>query len=197
MNYKGYYKKSILNTLMACIAWSGLSTYVIISKGQLGENSIPIFETILFLAGILSSRYVARNRVNYAHILTLDVIVDFVCLSAVFTLTLINGVSVESAIALYILIILTGGVTGIISEEAKRDVEDRKLKSQAGKRFLKICRGRHRDFRLYGLAIGSMLSLLLLSYFKMDLKLYALILIGVNLMQIVYDSYLIKRYLYR
>ena len=56
MNYKGYYKKSILNTLMACIAWSGLSTYVIISKGQLGESSIPIFETILFLAGIISSR---------------------------------------------------------------------------------------------------------------------------------------------
>ena len=56
MDYIGYYRKTIMNTLIASIVWAGLSTYVIISKGQIGENNIPIFETIMFLIGIATSR---------------------------------------------------------------------------------------------------------------------------------------------
>lgn len=196
MNYIGYYRKTIMNTLIASIVWAGLSTYVIISKGQIGENNIPIFETIMFLIGIATSRYVANNKINYTLACTLDVIVDFIMLSAVLLSTLYYGISAESAICLYILIILVSNVTGIMTRESARDLEDRALKTEVGKKFLKIARGWHRDFSLYGLTIGSALSLFLLTYLHMDLKTYAILLISLNIFQVFYDAYLIKKYLY-
>lgn len=197
MDYIGYYRKTILNTLIGCMVWSGLSTYVIISKGQLGENNIPIFESIIFLISIATSRYIAKNRINYATACILDISLDFVCLVTIFVITILNGVGPESAIGLYVLIIITNGITGILTQEAERDLEDRTMKSESAKRFLKLGRGWHRDYRLYGLAIGSSISLILLTYFHMDLKIYALLLLGLNILQVVYDGYLVKRYLYR
>lgn len=196
MDYKSYYKNSVVNTLIQCIVWSGLSTYIIISKSQIGVNSIPIFECSLFLVSLITSRYITRNKVKFNIAVTIDVLVDFTCLSMVVFLTIIYGISPEASIGIYVLIILVTGVTGIISSEAERDIQDKKLKSEASKRFLKMFRGKHRDFRLYGLTIGGIISLMLLTYANMDLKTYALILLCANIVQTVYDAYLIKKYLF-
>lgn len=195
MDYQGYYKRSVMNTLIGCIVWSGLSTYVIISKGQIGESSIPIFESIIFLASIATSKYIAKNKINYAKALSLDIAIEFVCLVVILFITIVKGVAIESAIALYILIILTSGVTNIVTSESQRDIEDKRMKSDTSKKFLKICRARHRDYRLYGLTTGAILSLLLLTYFQIELKYYAILLLSLNIMQVVYDSYLVKKYL--
>ena len=195
MDYQGYYKRSVINTLIGCIVWSGLSTYVIISKGQIGESSIPIFESIIFIASIATSRYIAKNRINYAKALILDITIEFTCLVAILFITIFKGVSIESAVALYILIILTSGVSSIIVGESQRDIEDKVMKSDTSKKFLKICRARHRDYRLYGLTTGAILSLLLLTYFQIELKYYAILLLSLNIMQTVYDTWLVNKYL--
>ncbi len=196
MDYKEYYKKSILNTLIGHIVWSALSTYVIISKGYIGESNIPIFETILFMLGIITSKYITSNKVSYRVAVVIDVVVDLICLVSIFMLMVFNGVGMESAIALYVLIILTGGVTSILIQESQRDTEDKLIKSESGKRFLKLIRGKHRDFRMYGMAVGGVVALLLLTYLHIDLKIYGLLLLSLNILQVAYDSYLIKRYLF-
>ena len=195
MNYKEYYKKRVINTLIGCIVWSGLSTYVIISKSQIGVTNIPIFECALFLISIVTSRYIARNKLNYAVATSIDIGVEFIGLLAVLILTVVYGVGGESAVALYMLIIATSGVTSILLNESERDVEDKILRSEASKKFLKKVRGMHRDYRLYGLTIGGVFSLLLLTYANMDLKTYAILLLSLNMMQSVYDSYLVRKYL--
>ena len=196
INYQGFYRKSIFSTFIISFVWAGLSTYIILTKSQLGEIYIPIFESILFITGLVTSRYLTFNKVRYNLICALDVIIEISFLILLFLITLFNGISVESAISFYIFIIVSNGIISLIHTESKRDIEDATLKTSTAKHFLKIVRGKHRDMNLIGLTCGSSISLILLTYLQIELKIYALILIAMNILGGFYFGYLVKKYLF-
>lgn len=196
MNYKGFYRRSVFNTLVNSLVWAGLSTYVIISKSYLGSSYIPIFESVLFISGLLASRYISYNKLSFKYVSLVDILLELICLIAIFTITFIYNVGIESAVSLYVFIIISNGVLMIFINESRRDLEDSELKTKQSKKFLKTCRGRHRDMSMVGLSIGSVLSMILLSYFNIDLKAYALLLIFLSFISALYQGYLIKKYLF-
>lgn len=196
MNYKGFYRRSVFNTLINSLVWAGLSTYVIISKSYLGTSYIPVFESVLFISGLLASRYISYNKLSFKYVSLVDILLELICLIAIFTITFIYNVGIESAVSLYVFIIISNGVLMIFINESRRDLEDSELKTKQSKKFLKTCRGRHRDMSMVGLSIGSVLSMILLSYFNIDLKAYALLLIFLSFISALYQGYLIKKYLF-
>lgn len=196
MNYKGFYRRSVFNTLINSLVWAGVSTYVIISKSYLGTSYIPVFESVLFISGLLASRYISYNKLSFKYVSLVDILLELICLIAIFTITFIYNVGIESAVSLYVFIIISNGVLMIFINESRRDLEDSELKTKQSKKFLKTCRGRHRDMSMVGLSIGSVLSMILLSYFNIDLKAYALLLIFLSFISALYQGYLIKKYLF-
>lgn len=106
MLYLKYLKKSLLSTFIGHIVWVSLSTYVVINKSTIGIDNIPIFEVILFLTGLASSRIATMNIFSFKTAMYLLVFMETLFLLMLLTAIYYNGVSVISGIVLYLLIIL-------------------------------------------------------------------------------------------
>ena len=65
MNYLKYIKKSLISIFIGHIVWVSLSTYMVINKGTIGIDNIPVFEVVLFIAGLMSSRIATMNIFSF------------------------------------------------------------------------------------------------------------------------------------
>lgn len=195
MLYLKYLKKSLLSTFIGHIVWVSLSTYVVINKSTIGIDNIPIFEVILFLTGLASSRIATMNIFSFKTAMYLLVFMETLFLLMLLTAIYYNGVSVISGIVLYLLIISVNGFLGPIESESRRVLEDKKLKKDSEKNYLRIIRGYERNWRMIGASIGSILSLIFLSYLEIRLEVFTLTMLSLNILQNMYDLKLINKYL--
>lgn len=195
MLYLKYLKKSLLSTFIGHIVWVSLSTYVVINKSTIGIDNIPIFEVILFLTGLASSRIATMNIFSFKTAMYLLVFMETLFLLMLLTAIYYNGVSVISGIVLYLLIISVNGFLGPIESESRRVLEDKKLKKDSEKNYLRIIRGYERNWRMIGASIGSIISLIFLSYLEIRLEVFTLAMLSLNILQNMYDLKLINKYL--
>lgn len=193
--YLAYIKKSLLSTFVGHIVWVSLSTYMVINKGVIGIDNIPIFEVILFLAGLASSRIATMNIFSFKTAIYSMVFLETIFLMALFIAIHYNGISVSSGIILYLLIIAVNGFVGPIEGEAKRVLEDKKLKKDSEKNYLRLIRGYERNWKMIGASIGSIISLIFLTYLQVSLDVFALVMLSLNIIQNMYDLNLINKYL--
>lgn len=195
MSYLRYLKKSLLSTFVGHIVWVSLSTYMIMNKSSIGMDNIPIFEVILFIAGLASSRVATMNIFSFKTAMYLLVNLETLFLTILFVAIYYNGVSITSGIILYLLIIIVNGFIGPIENEARRVLEDKKLKKDSEKNYLRIIRGYERNWKMTGSSIGSILSLVFLSYLELSLEIFTLAMLSLNILQNMYDLKLINKYL--
>lgn len=195
MLYLKYLKKSLLSTFVGHIVWISLSTYVVINKSTIGIDNIPIFEVILFLAGLISSRIATMNIFSFKIAMYSSALVETLFLLILSIAIYYNGVSIMSGVILYLLIIAMNGFISPIESESRRILEDKKLKKDSEKNYLRIIRGYERNWRMIGASIGSILSLIFLSYLEIRLEIFTLAMLGLNILQNMYDLKLINKYL--
>ena len=87
------------------------------------------------------------------------------------------------------------GFISTIESESRRILEDKKLKKDSEKNYLRIIRGYERNWRMIGASIGSILSLIFLSYLEIRLEIFTLAMLRLNILQNMYDLKLINKYL--
>lgn len=195
MNYLKYIKKSLISIFIGHIVWVSLSTYMVINKGTIGIDNIPVFEVVLFIAGLISSRIATMNIFSFKTAAYLLVLSEALLLIVLLAAIYYNGISVTSGVALYVLIIITSGLIGPVEEEAKRIFEDKRLKKDSEKNYLRIIRGYERNWKMIGASIGSIISLIFLSYFQVSLETFTIAMVSLNILQNMYDLKLINKYL--
>ena len=195
MFYLKYLKKSLLSVFVGHIVWVSLSTYMIINKSSIGIDNIPVFEVVLFVAGLASSRIATMNIFSFKTAMYSLVIMETLFLIILFIAIYYNGISITSGIVLYMLIIIVNGFIGPIENEARRILEDKKLKKDSEKNYLRLIRGYERNWKMIGASIGSVVSLIFLSYLQMSLEMFTLIMLSLNILQNMYDLNLINKYL--
>ncbi len=195
MLYLKYLKKSLLSTFIGHIVWISLSTYVVINKSAIGIDNIPIFEVILFLTGLVSSRIATMNIFSFKTAMYSSVAVETIFLLILSIAIYHNGISIMSGVILYLLIITLNGFISPIESESRRVLEDKKLKKDSEKNYLRIIRGYERNWRMIGASIGSILSLIFLSYLEISLEIFTLAMLSLNILQNMYDLKLINKYL--
>ena len=131
MLYLKYLKKSLLSTFVGHIVWISLSTYVVINKSTIGIDNIPIFEVILFLTGLASSRIATMNIFSFKTAMYSSVAVETMFLLILSIAIYYNGISIMSGVILYLLIITLNGFINPIESESRRVLEDKKLKKDS------------------------------------------------------------------
>lgn len=195
MFYLKYLKRSLLSVFVGHIVWVSLSTYMIINKSSIGIDIIPVFEVVLFITGLASSRIATMNIFSFKTAMYSLVIMETLFLIILFIAIYYNGISITSGIVLYMLIIIVNGFISPIENEARRILEDKKLKKDSEKNYLRLIRGYERNWKMIGASIGSIASLIFLSYLQMSLEMFTLIMLSLNILQNMYDLNLINKYL--
>ena len=195
MFYLKYLKRSLLSVFVGHIVWVSLSTYMIINKSSIGLDNIPVFEVVLFIAGLAGSRIATMNVISFKTAMYSLVIMETLFLIILFIAIYYNGISITSGIVLYMLIIIVNGFISPIENEARRILEDKKLKKDSEKNYLRLIRGYERNWKMIGASIGSIVSLIFLSYLQMSLEMFTLIMLSLNILQNMYDLNLINKYL--
>ena len=195
MFYLKYLKRSLLSVFVGHIVWVSLSTYMIINKSSIGLDNIPVFEVVLFIAGLASSRIATMNIFSFKTAMYSLVIMETLFLIVLFMAIYYNGISITSGIVLYLLRIVVNGFIGPIENESRRILEDKKLKKDSEKNYLRLIRGYERNWKMIGASIGSIVSLVFLSYLQVSLEIFTLVMLSLNILQNMYDLNLINKYL--
>ena len=195
MFYLKYLKRSLLSVFVGHIVWVSLSTYTIINKSSIGLDNIPVFEVVLFIAGLAGSRIATMNVFSFKTAMYSLVLSETIFLITLFIAIHYNGISITSGIVLYLLIIVVNGFISPIENEARRILEDKKLKKDSEKNYLRLIRGYERNWKMIGASIGSIVSLVILSYLQVSLVMLTFIMLSLNILQNMYDYNLINKYL--
>jgi len=194
--YLKYLKAELLSMFLGILTWTSLSTFMLIAKNAIGVNNIPIFETLIFIAGIIAIRIsYSRKNWNYSLIVFIDIIIKTMFLISLLYL-LYFGTVAEAGLAVYTIIIINA-VTNKLKGVASRDIEDIQLTSLHYKSYLRKIRKLSDNLVYIAGAIGTGIALVFITYIKMDIITFTKIMIVLNVIQNIYDYHIWYKYLFK
>jgi len=190
--YLIYRKNELLSQFLGMTTWMSLSTFMLVAKNAIGIHNIPIFETLIFMAGLIGIKVSYSRILNYASMKFINIVVETVFLLVLYGMLFMNDL-VMAGITVYI-VIIANAITDKLEDVSRRDYEDYKL-SKAEKRYLRRIRKIEEYIITYAGVLGTGVSLVCLTYLKMDLIMYTKIMLVLNVAQNVYDYYIWYKYL--
>lgn len=190
IRYKAY---DNISGFVIVMIWGGLTSVIITSKSLLGIETMNILELVMFVAGIIGVKIGFKNSFKYKHIILFDIVVEsiFVITTIYFLLQLDMKMV---GLCVYGIMFITH-IYNPTKREASRYIEDQKLIDLRYKIILKNIREKGSYLELLGGAIGAILSLVLINILKIDIINYSVFLLGLNLVNNLYDYYKWYKYL--
>ncbi len=187
--YMRYSEKSILSSFLGYITWMSLSAFMVNAKNEIGIDSIPIFEMLIFVSGILGVK-IAYSKIDISikTLVFINIISESVFLVSLYYLLLTSTMS-NAGVSVYMIIILNAFV-GLIISEKMRSEEDIVLTHTLYKGILKTIRKKNDNSRLIGGTIGTSIAVILLTYYEVELVSFTLVMLVLNIIQNIYDYYI-------
>jgi len=85
IDYLRYNYKIKLSMLIGVITWSSLATFMLTSRNAIGINSIPIFEFLTYVSGLVSVFLVYRvSNISYRLITLINIITTMLFLVSLY-----------------------------------------------------------------------------------------------------------------
>jgi len=194
--YLRYIKAELLSMFLGIMTWSALSTFMLIAKNAIGVDNIPIFETLIFVAGIVGIR-ISYSRKNWDYSILVVISISIVTIFLIALLYLLYfGTLAEAGIAIYA-IIIANAVINTLKNVASRDIEDMELTSVHYKGYLRKIRKSADNLAHIAGAIGTGIALVIITYLKMDIITFTKIMIVLNVIQNIYDYHIWYKYLFK
>lgn len=195
MRYLEYQKRIVITaSLVGCTCWMSLSTFFVMAKSNIGIENIPIFELIIFVASMAGSRIAYTNVLSFSKAVKLDLFIESIFLIVIYIALLKYHSLMYAGLAIYGVIIINSFLR-LIKQERARNYEDKFLKKDTHKKFLKTIRSKDRTYDIIGGLLGTSIALVSLNYFKVDLIDFAIIMLILNVIQNVYEYYITYKYL--
>ena len=194
--YLRYTKAELVSMFLGILTWTSLSTFMLIAKNAIGINNIPIFETLIFLAGIIAIRVsYSKKNWDYGLVVVINITIETIFLISLMYL-LYFGTLAEAGIAVYSIIIINV-ITNKLKGVAGRDIEDIQLTSLHYKSYLRKIRKLSDNLVYIAGAIGTSIALIFITYIKMDIITFTKIMIVLNVIQNIYDYHIWYKYLFK
>lgn len=193
-NYIKWLRLMIIVDTSGMILWISLASFIILTKNAIGINNIPIFEMLVFLTGLIGV-YLAHHKIStlkgsifYQN--TTEIVFNI----AVLSILISTGDLTVSGWFIYC-IIISNEIAHQITSESIRSYEDNYINTASGKRLLKKLRKRRETSLVVGGAVGSVLGVIALTWLKIDIIDYAIVILSLNIMQNTYSHLLWVKYL--
>jgi len=132
--------------------------------------------------------------VSIKTVVGINILLETVFLICLYYILLTSDNLTIAGVAVYGVIIFNA-FTGPMENETMRHFEDKKLKHSLYKKHFRKLRKQYHLVGTIGAVIGSSIGLLFLTYFKVDLIEFTLIMLILNILTNVYDYYLWHKYL--
>ena len=192
--YLRYSRNAILSTFIGTMTWVSLATFMLVAKNEIGIKNIPIFEVMVFVSSLISTRYVYDLAFKIKNTVLLNVTIETVFLIGLYYMLLNNTGLAAAGVAVY-MVIISNAFTSPMMNESKRHFEDQSLTNHMYKRYIRKLRKKSHLMTTIGATIGSLIGLLFISYYKVDLKEFTMIMLILNVLQNLWDYYLWWKYL--
>lgn len=195
MRYLEYQRRIIItSSLVGCTCWMALSTFFVMAKSNMGIENIPIFELIMFVASMAGSRVAYTNVLSFSQSVKLDLFIETIFLIAIYVALIKYNSLMHAGLAIYGVMIVNSFLR-LIKQERARNYEDKELKRDTHKKFLKAIRSKDRAYDTIGGVVGTSIALVCLNYLQIDLIKFAMIMLILNVIQNIYEYYITYKYL--
>jgi len=192
--YTRYLRKSIPIKTFGAALWVSMSAFYIMSKATLGTDNIPMFETVFQVAGLAGTWLAYRKVHSVRTMLIITIITEAIVSIILMTSVFGDDPLADSAAPIYLFLIMNALITMPLME-AKRTFEDHHMQSLRAKGILKVLRKQIRYAQITAMIVGSAVGMILLSYFKVDIILFAQVGTSLFLAEHSIAIYLVMKYL--
>jgi len=193
LNYIRYIRKSVLSGVLGATVWTALTTFMIVAKTRIGTDVIPVFEMMIFIAGVVGTKLAFTNLVSLSRSVMLSITIETLFLVSLYIVLLTSTLG-NAGIVVYI-VIITNALTRVIVTENKRSYEDRYIKTPIGKLALRKLRMYNQTLMLVSGVVGTSIATLFITVLHINLTNFTLVILILNIAQNVYDWYIWKMYL--
>lgn len=200
--YFKFARKSIFSYLLGVMSWSAMTTFMIASKKSIGVENIPMFEFIYSVVGVLAVWLVFNKRLKnldssklYRRFLLLDITKESIFLIALYSSLLINGSELSLAGVIIYIVIYTSSIIKTGIEEYARIYEHSNFTKKRCVDAFSTIRGLSQKAAVAGGLAGSSISMLALTYAKLDLLEFTLAILVLNIISNIYDFILYIKYI--
>lgn len=185
---------SVWSMFLGAVTWTSLATFMIVTRNEIGLTNIPIFEVVIFIAGLLGVKIAHAKLISLKISILITILMETLFLIVVYSL-LLDPVNLAGAgIAVYAIIIFNMLTNELVAENERR-YEDKRITTKAGKWGLQKIRKKRSTLRLIGGGIGTSIALVFLTYLKTDLIIFTKVMLVLNVLQNIIDYYLWSKYL--
>jgi hypothetical protein len=167
---------------------------MIVAKGKIGVTNIPIFETTIFFLSIIGIRLAFNTNIKLKTVIFIDITIESIFLVSLYIVLSISNDLAKAGLVVYGVIIAKAIIDEIILE-VKRSYEDNNMTTASNLKMIKKLRKLKRTYSLIAGGLGSIISLIFLTYIKMNLHTFVIIMLSLNVAQNIYDYYILHRYL--
>lgn len=182
-----------INAISASI-WISLASFSILAKGSLGQEMLPVMESLIYIIGILGIKLAYASCKNYSFYVLIETIIDSLFLSALLYILYTTENLNHIGYLIYTIIILSIFTRPILKEK-KRQYEDRILSHSRYKNILEKNRKNMQYLELVGGASGAIVSVIILSGLKIDIILFAKAIITLDIITNISIYYYWNKYL--
>jgi len=188
IKYASFLKIEAVLVSMSTAIWMSLTSFSIMSKSSVGIENIPVFELIMSLTALLGVK-LAHSKINNVSLsIIFDIIIEsmFLILLLIVLLICDKNVMVYSGFLIYFVIIVNM-ITRSMRNEAMRSYEQRNFSKAGSAKFLKLLRNRTNSYNIIGGAVGSIIAVIMLTIFKVNIIEFATYIITCNILLNMYD----------
>jgi len=197
MTIKGFLqwdRKLVYINAISAFIWISLASFSILAKSSLGQEMLPVMESLIYIIGILGIKLAYGSCKNYSFYVLIETIIDTLFLSVLLYILYTTENMNHLGYLIYTIIILSIFTRPVLREK-KRQYEDRVLSHSRYKNILEKNRKNMQYLELVGGAFGAVLSVMILSGFKIDIILFAKIIIVLDIIINISIYYYWNKYL--
>ena len=192
IRYKFY---SIYCIFLGMVTWSSLGTFMLVAKNDIGVTNIPIFEVMMFLAGLAGIQVAHAKIVSLRNSILMLIIIETLFLVLLYTLLKCESGSLAmSGVLVYMTSIFNLFSSKIVGENI-RIYEDEHLTTKASKWGLRKIRKKQGTMSLVGGGLGAMIALIFLTYFQVNLITFTMTMLVLNVVQNFFEYFLWYKFL--
>lgn len=191
-NYITYRRYDVIAYFLSVVIWTSLTSFTILAKNNLGIDTITIMESLLFIVSIIGVRIGFRSCISYKQIMLIDITIESIFL--ILILYLIHIHSNNIGLGIYFAMAVNHMVRPAIREK-ERTYDDVHLKHSRYKKILKSIREYESYITSVGGVIGTSIALITLNVFKIDIYIFATMILCINIIQNLYDYYKWNKFL--
>ena len=190
--YLSFLKYDIVSSFLGTLVWTSLATFTITVKGLLDVEVITVLESLIFISTIVGVYLAYNSSCTLRRLVLLEIVLETIFL--IFILILIVLKSNYISVAIYFVIILGRFIMPLLRER-HRMYQDKDMKKSSEKVFLSKLRKKTSYLENIAGVIGSIVAILFVTVFKVDIYTFAIMMLIINVIQNGYDYYKWIKYL--